>query len=124
MKPFQVSGIELDRCSFCSGMWFDGGELEAVLKKPMSPRLDEGSSSRRCPKCSVAMRPAVLGRCRVETCTTCRGVFLDEGELVALNDGKPVRVTMQAPPQRAAAPQPSDAKVGSAVDDWLKELGM
>lgn len=124
MKPFQVSGIELDRCTFCSGLWFDGGELEAVLKKPLSPKLDEGVTTRRCPQCAVAMRPAVLGRCRVEACTTCGGVFLDEGELVALNDGKPVRVTMEAPPRREAAPQVPDAKVGSAVDDWLKELGM
>ena len=124
MKPFTVSGIELDRCTFCSGLWFDGGELEAVLKKPAAPQLDEGVTARRCPKCAVAMRPAVLGRCRVESCTTCRGIFLDEGELVALNDGKPVRVTMEAPPARAVAPNVPDTKVGQAVDDWLKELGM
>ena len=124
MKPFRVSGIELDRCTFCSGLWFDGGELEAVLKKPASPKLDEGVTTRKCPQCGTAMRPAVLGRCRIETCTTCRGVFLDEGELVALNDGKAVRVTMETPQARASAPPVADAKVGGAVDEWLKELGM
>lgn len=124
MKPFVVGGIELDRCSFCKGLWFDGGELEAVLKKPARAQLDEGESARACAKCRVPMRPAVLGRLRVETCTNCHGVFLDEGELVALNDGQPVRVTMEAPPKREAAPPVSDARVGESVNDWLKELGM
>jgi len=124
MKPFVVSGVELDRCTFCKGLWFDGGELEQVLKKPANPQLDAGETSRRCAREQTPMRPAVLGRLRVETCTACHGVFLDEGELVALNDGKPVRVTMEAPPKREAAPAASDQKVGQAVDDWLKELGM
>ncbi len=124
MKAFVVSGVELDRCTFCKGLWFDGGELEQVLRKPVNPQLDEGETARRCAKCQVPMRPAVLGRLRVEACTKCHGVFLDEGELVALNDGKPVRVTMEAPPKRAAAPPVSDQRVGQAVDDWLKELGM
>lgn len=123
MKPFVVSGIELDRCTFCKGLWFDGGELEAVLKKPAQPALDEGSTSRGCPVCVMPMRPAVLGRLRVETCTKCRGVFLDEGELVALNDGKPVRVTVAAPPKREAAPPP-ESQLQNAVTDWLKDLGM
>lgn len=124
MKPLVVSGIELDRCTFCKGLWFDGGELEQVLKKPANPQLDEGSTARKCAACAVPMRPAVLGRLRVETCTTCHGVFLDEGELVALNDGKAVRVTMEAPPKREAAPPVSDARVGESVNDWLKELGL
>lgn len=124
MKPFVVSGIELDRCTFCKGLWFDGGELEAVLKKPANPKLDEGATSRKCAACATPMTPAVLGRLRVETCTKCRGVFLDEGELVALNDGKPVRVTVAAPPMRAEAPPASDQKVGESVNDWLKELGV
>ena len=124
MKPFVVSGIELDRCIFCKGLWFDGGELEQVLKKPANPKLDEGTTSRKCAACATPMTPAVLGRLRVETCTKCHGVFLDEGELVALNEGKPVRVTMEAPPKREAAPPVSEQKLGGAVDDWLKELGM
>src|SRR5688572_17737203 len=123
MNPFAVSGIELDRCSFCDGLWFDGGELEALLKKPVTPQV-EGESARRCTKCNIAMRSAVLARLRVETCTTCHGVFLDEGELVALNDGRPVRVTMEAPPKRAATATVSDAKVGESVNEWLKELGV
>ncbi|MBL8953278.1 MAG: zf-TFIIB domain-containing protein [Myxococcaceae bacterium] len=124
MKAFVVSGVELDRCTFCKGLWFDGGELEQVLKKPANPQLDAGETARRCATCKTPMRPGVLGRLRVEACATCRGIFLDEGELVALNDGKPVRVTMGAPPKREASPPVADAKVGQAVDDWLKELGM
>jgi Zn-finger nucleic acid-binding protein len=124
MKPFMVGGIELDRCTFCKGLWFDGGELEQVLKKPANPQLDEGSTARKCAACTTPMRPAVLGGLRVETCTKCRGVFLDEGELVALNDGQPVRVTVQAPAKRETVAAPSDTKVQESVNDWLKDLGL
>jgi Zn-finger nucleic acid-binding protein len=124
MKAFMVTGIELDRCVFCRGLWFDGSELEQVLKRPANPQLDEGTTARQCAACSVPMRPAVLGRLRVETCTRCNGVFLDEGELVALNDGKPVRVTVEAPARRDAAPPVPDQRVGESVNDWLKALGM
>jgi Zn-finger nucleic acid-binding protein len=105
MNPFDVGSIQLDRCTFCRGLWFDGGELDQVLGKKMSPQIDEGQSARKCAACSLPMANAVLGGLRVETCLKCHGVFLDEGELVKLNGGKPVRVRED-------------------VTDWLASLGV
>jgi Zn-finger nucleic acid-binding protein len=119
MVAFQVGKVELDRCNFCKGLWFDGGELSAVLGKPVTPKLDAGSTSRSCATCRLAMTPAVLGGLRVEVCTKCKGIFLDEGELVTLNGGQKIRTQQQAPVAPAA-----EAKVKSDVASWLADLGV
>lgn len=113
MRPFQAGAVELDRCSFCRGLWFDGGELEAVLGKKLTGMLDQSlTTARRCAKCTTQLSPAVLGELRVEVCTTCRGVFLDDGELTALNGGQKVRV------------QRDEAQQRDEVAGWLKSLGV
>lgn len=126
MRPFQAGKIELDRCSFCNGLWFDGGELEAILGKKLSAVVTPGmSTARACPACKVPMDPAELGGLRVETCSKCRGFFLDDGELVALNGGKAVRIQQQAPAPAAPKPAPRPEKqVQDDVMGWLDSLGV
>jgi Zn-finger nucleic acid-binding protein len=121
MRPFPAGRVELDRCSFCRGLWFDGGELEQVLGKKVSPQPAPGlQTNRHCPPCKTPMAPAELGGLRVEVCGTCHGIFLDEGELVALNGGKQVRVEQQAAPP----PPPTEAQVKDDVAAWLDSLGV
>jgi hypothetical protein len=38
MKPEDLLGIEVDRCSFCEGVFFDIGELEDVFNRKMEDR--------------------------------------------------------------------------------------
>ena len=33
MKTVKRKGVRVDLCSDCGGMWFDGGELEQVIRK-------------------------------------------------------------------------------------------
>ena len=121
MKAFQAGRVELDRCTFCRGLWFDGGELEAVLGRKIVPTFTPGQqTSRKCASCAKPMTPAELGGLRVEVCRIDRGIFLDEHELVALNDGK--RVT--ASQQQGAAPPRSEPKVKDDVSAWLESLGV
>ena len=111
--------MELDRCTFCRGLWFDGGELEAVLGRKLSPTFSAGmQTSRKCATCTRPMVPAELGGLRVEVCRIDRGFFLDEHELVALNGGK--KVAIGAPPP---APMP-EVKVKDDVSGWLEALGV
>ncbi|HEY0881104.1 MAG TPA: zf-TFIIB domain-containing protein [Archangium sp.] len=118
MRPFQAGKVELDLCGFCRGIWFDAGELEHVLKKKLVGQLDTSQdSSRRCPADKVPLHAAVLHNLRVEVCTTCHGVFLDDGELVALNDGQ--KITVQA----AQKPPRSEQQTKDDVMGWLDSLG-
>src|SRR4051812_6384942 len=119
MKGFPVGGVELDRCTFCKGLWFDGGELSAVLGKKVAPALDKGVTARSCAECQVSMTPAQLGGLRVEVCTRCDGIFLDEGELVAINGGQRVTVAQQ----KQAAPM-ADGKVKDEMKSWFDSLGV
>lgn len=96
LQPFQMGPIELDRCHGCRGTFFDGGELEAVLGKPLS-FTDRGfATSRKCAACSAGMKAATVAGLSVELCGSCKGVFLDAGELRALNGGEGLRVRADA----------------------------
>lgn len=92
MQPFYVPAkqgggeVELDRCGHCSALWFNEGELEAVLGKTVRRR--QGVSSRSCPSCRVALEAAVLeGKVEVERCGSCKGVFLDGRDVAGLGKG-------------------------------------
>jgi len=116
MKAFAVGKIELDRCTFCRGLWFDGGELQTLLGKKLAPTFSAGQqTSRKCAACSKPMVPAELGGLRIEVCRIDRGIFLDENELTALNGGR--KVSVQAAP-------PPETKVKHDVSSWLESLGV
>ena len=122
MRPFQAGKVELDLCTFCKGLWFDAGELEQVLQRRLVGTVDATQeSSRRCAADGLTLKPAVLGNLRVEVCTTCRGVFLDDGELVALNDGKKVAIAASA--EKKPNPR-TEAQVKDDVMGWLDSLGV
>jgi Zn-finger nucleic acid-binding protein len=75
--------VPLDRCAQCGGLWFDFGELEAVTGRsaPFEP-LDGAGTDRRCPRCTLSLSPGLLdGSIPVETCTACRGLWLDFADL-------------------------------------------
>ncbi|HRZ55162.1 MAG TPA: zf-TFIIB domain-containing protein [Candidatus Paceibacterota bacterium] len=88
-----VRGIEVDRCPRCGGIWFDVKELGALMAshpsdlKPLARGKNDDSTDARaglCPRDQSRMirvrsarKPTVI----VETCPTCRGLWLDGGEL-------------------------------------------
>ncbi len=118
MRTFDAGKVELERCTFCNGLWFDGGELEQVLGRRSPAKLDPMKTSRKCPVCAVGMRAAEVGGLRVEFCETCHGVFLDDGELRAMNGGQQVRVQVS---DAKAAARP-EAQVKDDVMGWLDSL--
>lgn len=98
MKPVLARGIELDRCPTCGGLWFDFGELSRVARREAALELIGGHSSRRCAFCRISLEPALLpGAIPVETCTACRGIYLDAGELEEFAGG-PISLTSRAVP--------------------------
>src|SRR5262245_4905420 len=93
---FSIREIEVDRCRTCGGIWFDEKELVQLLSvspQELTPLRDgvkqEDLDSKRgqCPRdmkpllrVFSAINPAII----VDTCTQCRGIWLDSGEFNSL----------------------------------------
>ena len=94
MEIVNISGIEIDRCTRCKGIWFDQQE-ESLLKKAKGTHTaDTGHQAIgeyynairdiNCPRCNVSMTRTDTKRGRIpikyETCGKCKGAFFDAGE--------------------------------------------
>jgi Zn-finger nucleic acid-binding protein len=90
MQLYYAKDVELERCGQCGGLWFNWGELEAVTGRDLEPEPLGGETSRRCAYCRITLVPGVLpGGVPVESCTACRGIYLDAGELTELGIDEP-----------------------------------
>ncbi len=90
------TGLEIDTCPECAGLWFDGNEMARFLQggtlkreflqvAEIEPLQSVGYSistrARACPRCREAMEERSFGDVSVDVCPTCQGIFLDDGEL-------------------------------------------
>ncbi|MEW5742902.1 MAG: zf-TFIIB domain-containing protein [Myxococcota bacterium] len=82
--------VELDRCARCGGLWLDFGEWETVTSRALEVELmPDAGTSRRCPRCTLTLTPAFLsGSIPIETCTACRGLWLDYADLPDIDDAR------------------------------------
>ena len=94
-----ASGIEVDVCSSCAGVWLDKGELgalkisasvfEMLRLKPKGRRRAPPSSpavTLSCPACPGTLSAFPLKDLAIDICDSCQGLWLDKGELdVALS---------------------------------------
>lgn len=80
--------FSVEQCSKCHGLWFDRGELEAVLGKLAVTGLthtpdDANVSAAICPACHRFMHsfkyPGTYAK--IEMCLHCGGFWLDANEL-------------------------------------------
>ena len=91
--------IELDYCTGCEGVWFDGGELEllirtAELESPdlslssllASPAAQASHRGRKCPICGRRMQEVAIGEppINIDVCTQGDGFWFDGGEVQQL----------------------------------------
>ncbi|MGI5864095.1 MAG: zf-TFIIB domain-containing protein [Myxococcales bacterium] len=117
MQAYQIGATNLDLCGCCDGLWFDGGELEAVVGAPLSA---QGSFSqyRACPRCKKSMKRVMLDKTSVEHCEQCKGYFLDADELEEI-----IASAAAAPVAAAAAGKPpaaAEEEAGPREFDCLK----
>lgn len=90
-----ITGLVVDSCSACSGIWFDDNELARFLESGKmkhsfhldeKPRANESSitintTPRRCPRCGVDMDGRLFGGVTLDRCARCHGLWFDGGEL-------------------------------------------
>lgn len=89
--------VSCDVCEVCSGIWFDAGEMDAVVLQlyrsveASSRDKAEGISEqqRRCPRCADQWMAKVFflaySEILLDHCENCRGFWLDGGELDLIN---------------------------------------
>jgi len=93
MEKQIVSGIQVDRCSSCFGLWFDSGEIERLSTRKAAETIDIGDPALGdrvnvydrydCPQCRVPMiRMVDPAQTHIwfEKCGSCHGSFFDAGE--------------------------------------------
>lgn len=91
--------IEVERCSGCSGLWFDILEKDDLLKMEGSESIDIGNDQVGekyrdiqkidCPKCNSPMLAMVdkdQFHIKYESCVDCFGAFFDAGEFRDLKE--------------------------------------
>jgi Zn-finger nucleic acid-binding protein len=98
MMVMEYRQIEIDFCHKCSGIWFDRGELELLLKRSApdsagpTPPLEgitgetRSHGKRKCPICGKKMKEVPIGApaIYVDVCRHGDGIWFDGGELQAL----------------------------------------
>ena len=96
MREREMSGVTVDVCSQCGGIWFDAGEIEETFRRQYDERIDEipkdvhfktfgPASDTACPRCSkAALRLGVVKGVPFRTCTECCGVFVKAPDLQRL----------------------------------------
>lgn len=106
LEKKKVENIEVDACSVCEGIWFDAGELEAIIKADSTDRFDyidvgreefDGAEVARagidlndkkgkCPRCEdntmlVQTQYEKDEKLKIDMCPKGHGIWLDGGEI-------------------------------------------
>ena len=85
-----VEGVEIDFCSGCKGIWFDAGELAFYVEAGEDlPDLASALARGKAAGCNCPRDSAELVETHylpnepllIDICPTCKGVFVDSGEL-------------------------------------------
>ena len=123
VETLTLGNIPLDVCPGCSGIWFDKGELEALLKQSQGwhsadfTLINPMAEGLICPRCKNKMtrggmvNPLLL----VDKCQSCDGIWLDAHELDLVRKllgltGGPAEVTVERPAPVPVAPPAPDKK--------------
>ena len=84
LQPLNLGDLALRKCG-CGGVWFGFGQLEKLLQRDVPLELLGGETSRRCPDCTLTLTAVIMpGAIPVETCSACRGTWLDWPDIVEL----------------------------------------
>lgn len=127
LKPVFYEGVQVNFCLQCSGMFLDkkklnniqqSREIDIPTSTPAAPRKSE--VGRNCPACNTSMQKVKYGKFRntiIDICKYCSGIWLDKGELEAIQaDFEAVEKAIAKNRQKAAVPAFSCPKCGHPQD--------
>ncbi|HET8564740.1 MAG TPA: zf-TFIIB domain-containing protein [Candidatus Binatia bacterium] len=96
LNEFSVQGVAVERCSSCSGIWFDARELSQLLAEDARhvASLRRGTVKQQlegkkgfCPRDDSELLRVYSSMDRsviLDACAECRGIWLDGGEFEKL----------------------------------------
>lgn len=99
-----TSGVVVDSCRYCSGVWLDQGEIFLFSKDPMGLHHDltrcfseSKATERTCPRCRVGLMEGSLfgSGLRIDHCPRCLGLWFDDGELARAVGESPKRFSLK-----------------------------
>jgi Zn-finger nucleic acid-binding protein len=80
MRPEDLSGVDIDICDSCHGVWLDRGELEQISDGERFANQSFGDSELsklKCPRCLTRTFGMIeTERGTFAICITCNGVFV------------------------------------------------
>jgi Zn-finger nucleic acid-binding protein len=90
--------VPINTCPACEGHWIEGKGLRTIerrrevdVERPAAvrglPESDGAETRRRCPRCEQTMKKYRYGKDKrivVDQCALCKGIWLDAGELEAI----------------------------------------
>ena len=92
-----LTSLEIDSCFYCHGLWFDAKEIRRFFTAPklyskfrlpkhnFKIKVVEPPENRLCPRCPEKVLTVVeVGEFVVDECSSCKGVWLDSGEICKL----------------------------------------
>ncbi len=117
LVPQTHLGVTLDVCPTCAGIWFDADELTRLrqIDPTVLPRIDlqyqpvverfDPPWERLCPVCRVPLSRynyLYTSNIQLDTCDQCGGIWVDDGELIKMNQVLQDAKTAEVPPEAKA----------------------
>jgi Zn-finger nucleic acid-binding protein len=124
LVPAALGNLMVDGCPGCGGIWFDYGELakvaqagstgSTVLEASFNPGGGYGpGGTMSCPSCGAPLHEFEFQHSpgiKLDGCSQCKGIWVDDGELAAIQRrvdeaaGRTYATPTQALPQHRARP--------------------
>lgn len=113
LSPEVFSEVHIDVCQKCAGVWFDDGELTDLQKRGMLSHIDEvivpelergkgPRGARECPACEGVLLDEYTYMystpVRIDGCPACYGIWVQDGELRAMENLAYQARTQPVPP--------------------------
>jgi len=92
MEAVSCADTKIDRCPICGGILLDKGEFQRLRTMgnfyiealDVEVEIKDNAPGRYCPKCNRSMEREVIKGVEIDVCKQCKYIWLDRGELFAL----------------------------------------
>lgn len=141
LKAIEFEGVHVEGCEQCGGLWFEQHELTELTRHDITHlhelearfwdhRADKRERHpRRCPNCGINLIPFEFKHTPgviLDGCKQCKGIWVDDGELDAierrLEEYYRRREAAQRPAQPAVAPAGTSARRVEEAVRFMKKV--